>query len=605
MRIGDLDRIITEIDTLRDALADAERQWAVRIAGVDPRHRAGALNLVHYWAIRQFDLRGLQRRLAAFGLSSLGRSQGHVASTLNAIGTAARALAHSDDPDRLPPNGYTAGANVLRRRTFELLGPAPARRSTRIMVTLPGTAAADPQLIADLVDRGMDVARINCAHDDPAAWAAMITELRREGPRSCRVAMDLAGPKLRTGPIAQGPPVVKLRPVRDVLGRVTETAWCWLTPIDRPGPPPRADVPVLPVDAAWLSKLAPTSTFRLQDARDAKRLFTVVHADAGGALACTGRTAYILAGTKLVADTGVITEVGPLPPVEQHLVLSPGDTLLLTRDCVPAEVPPRGLPRIGCTLPEVFGNVRRRQPILFDDGRITGRILDCDADTITVTITEATAPGSKLRAGKGINLPETTLPVPALTETDRANLPFVIEHADLVEMSFVRTRQDVSDLLAALDELGGDGLGVIVKIETAQGFRNLPAILLEVMRRPRAGVMIARGDLAVECGYERLAELQEEILWLCEAAHLPVIWATQVLDQLARSGRPSRAEITDAAMGVRAECVMLNKGAVHRRRGRHPRRHPAAHERPRRQADHLHALSAVLVSRRNAAGDRC
>lgn len=99
---------------------------------------------MHYWAIRQFDLRGLQRRLAAFGLSSLGRSQGHVASTLNAIGTAARALAHSDDPDRLPPNGYTAGANVLRRRTFELLGPAPARRSTRIMVTLPGTAAADP-----------------------------------------------------------------------------------------------------------------------------------------------------------------------------------------------------------------------------------------------------------------------------------------------------------------------------------------------------------------------------------------------------------------------------------------------------------------------------
>ncbi len=75
-----------------------------------------------------------------------------------------------------------------------------------------------------------------------------------------------------------------------------------------------------------------------------------------------------------------------------------------------------------------------------------------------------------------------------------------------------------------------------------------------------AGVMIARGDLAVECGYERLAEVQEEILWLCQAAHVPVIWATQVLDQLARTGRPSRAEITDAAMGVQAECVMLNKG---------------------------------------------
>jgi pyruvate kinase len=75
-----------------------------------------------------------------------------------------------------------------------------------------------------------------------------------------------------------------------------------------------------------------------------------------------------------------------------------------------------------------------------------------------------------------------------------------------------------------------------------------------------AGVMIARGDLAVECGYERMAEVQEEILWACEAAHMPVVWATQVLETLTKTGLPSRAEITDAAMGGRAECVMLNKG---------------------------------------------
>ena len=74
------------------------------------------------------------------------------------------------------------------------------------------------------------------------------------------------------------------------------------------------------------------------------------------------------------------------------------------------------------------------------------------------------------------------------------------------------------------------------------------------------GVMIARGDLAVECGYERLAEAQEEILWISEAAHVPVVWATQVLETLTKTGRPTRAEITDAAMGERAECVMLNKG---------------------------------------------
>lgn len=72
--------------------------------------------------------------------------------------------------------------------------------------------------------------------------------------------------------------------------------------------------------------------------------------------------------------------------------------------------------------------------------------------------------------------------------------------------------------------------------------------------------MIARGDLAVEAGYERLAEVQEEMLWLCEAAHVPTVWATQVLETLAKKGLPSRAEITDAAMSGRAEAVMLNKG---------------------------------------------
>jgi pyruvate kinase len=85
-------------------------------------------------------------------------------------------------------------------------------------------------------------------------------------------------------------------------------------------------------------------------------------------------------------------------------------------------------------------------------------------------------------------------------------------------------------------------------------------MLLEAMKNPGCGVMIARGDLAVELGFERLAEVQEEILWLCEAAHVPAIWATQVLESLAKQGSPTRAEITDAAMGNRAECVMLNKG---------------------------------------------
>src|SRR5699024_2137987 len=74
------------------------------------------------------------------------------------------------------------------------------------------------------------------------------------------------------------------------------------------------------------------------------------------------------------------------------------------------------------------------------------------------------------------------------------------------------------------------------------------------------GVMDARGDLAVEIGSERPSEIQEELLWICEAAHVPVIWATQVLESLVKSGIPTRTEIPDAAAGSRAECIRLTKG---------------------------------------------
>ena len=114
--------------------------------------------------------------------------------------------------------------------------------------------------------------------------------------------------------------------------------------------------------------------------------------------------------------------------------------------------------------------------------------------------------------------------------------------------------------LPTLRELGREDIGVVLKIETRRAFANLPTILLEGLKFPACGVMIARGDLAVECGFERLSELQEEILWVCESAHVPVIWATQVLEGLTKSGHATRAEVTDAAMSQAAEAVMLNKG---------------------------------------------
>jgi pyruvate kinase len=248
-------------------------------------------------------------------------------------------------------------------------------------------------------------------------------------------------------------------------------------------------------------------------------------------------------------------------------VLFPDDLLDVTWPSLPgapAELDAAGAvvrpAHIGYTAPQVFEDVRSGEEIWFDDGKIGGGVAYASAEGLRVKITQAEERGTRLRADKGINLPESELRLPALSERDLQDLDVVAECADPVALSFANRPEDVVDLRAALAERTSRLPGIVLKIETRRGFQNLPRLLLEVLHSHPVGVMIARGDLAVECGYDRLAEVPEEMLWLCEAAHVPVIWATQVLEQLAKSGRPSRAEITDAAMGVRAECVMLNKG---------------------------------------------
>jgi pyruvate kinase len=523
--------------------------------------------MVHYWAIRQYDLRELQSRLAAFGLSSLGRSEPHVEATLRLVRSAVVAMLEDTWHPPAPAAVSAAeGRDMLRLRAIELLGPAPAGRETRIMVTLPSSAATDRDLVRGLVERGMNIARINCAHDDADAWRAMARHVRHASVitgRSCVVAMDIAGPKLRTGPIQPGPRVVKLRPRRDALGHVIAPARAWLTAAEEPTGAPDPAMPTLPVPREWLARRADGDVIALYDTRGAKRHLVLTRPDAetAGFVVSCGKATYLATGTVLHAKDRDRTELGPLPAREQGLLLRRGDVLNLTRDCSPAPVDAEGVPRIGCTLPEVFDSAQVGEKIHFDDGRIGGEIVAAERDALRVRIDHAAPEGSRLRAAKGINVPDTQLPISALTDKDIADLATVVDTADVVDVSFVQDPSDIVQLHETLRWLGGDNLGIVLKIETRRAFEHLPQLLLTAMRRPRVGVMIARGDLAVEVGYERLAELQEEILWLCEAAHLPVIWATQVLDQLAKSGLPSRAEISDAAMGERAECVMLNKGA--------------------------------------------
>jgi pyruvate kinase len=200
--------------------------------------------------------------------------------------------------------------------------------------------------------------------------------------------------------------------------------------------------------------------------------------------------------------------------------------------------------------------------VLYDDGKLEGVVESTVAGEAIVRVTKAKANGANLKPEKGINLPDTALGLSPLTAKDERDLTTVISCADIIGYSFVSRPQDLDILEEALSrhEATGRRLGLIAKIETPEAVKNLPALIARASGRRAFGVMIARGDLAAEIGFERLAEMQEEILWICEAASTPAIWATQVLENLVSTGVPSRGEMTDAAMAARAECVMLNKG---------------------------------------------
>lgn len=557
-----------------DALAfEASRRADVEAA--DPRLRPSIRNLLHYLSLRQHDIRRVQRDLQSLGLSSLGVIEAHVMASLNAV------IANLERLAGLPasvapavPVDFHTGPMRLLDQARQLLGPARSMRSPRIMVTMPSDAATDETLLVELLKAGMDVMRINCAHDDPDTWRRMAGNLRRAekiAKRRCRIQTDLAGPKLRTGRIGGVGNFLRVKPARDILGRTTAPAALWLVPDDaqtdacRPGPH------ALPVPRGFLEQVDVGDTIRIDDLRGRKRRLSVVGRNGLCRLAETDRSLYVGQGAQCRLERGGQTlarcRVGALPEVVEPIRLAAGDVLDLTRADLPgAPADPQwrtgeGAPaHVHCTLDAVFDRVSDGDRVWIDDGRIGGTVVSHDPDRIRIVIDQVPPGGAKLRAEKGINFPDTDLGLSALTDKDLDDLTVVKDFADIVALSFLRTPADLAMLQERLDALGARQVGIVLKIENATAFEQLPAILLASLRSPPVGVMVARGDLAVEVGFERLSELQEEILWLCEAAHVPVIWATQVLEGLAQGGSPSRAEISDVVMASRAECVMLNKG---------------------------------------------
>jgi len=452
MAPGDSKRLYTTLARLR-AEIEAESAatmalWAPALHR--PTFRHSAANLARYLALRRRDISATQSALSRLGLSSLGHSESRVLPALDAVLTTLAALTGSPPPLRSVAGAHRSGRLTLSREQNRIFGTDPTGPRTRIMMTMPTEAAFDRGLVRRMIESGGDCARINCAHDGPDVWRAMIGHVRaaaRATGRSCRVLMDLSGPKVRITAVT---PEGKVRVHR---GDRFE-----LTAASRP--------------AGW---------------------------------------------------TGVMATVSHVEIVQ---ALKPGSVVWI------------------------------------NDGRIGARTVRTSSGRALLEVFSARDRGERLKPEKGINLPGADLAIPPLTSKDREDLDFVAAHADCVGYSFVQRPEDVAQLQQEIARRrpGRPALPLILKIETALAVRNLPRLIVAAGGSGPVAVMIARGDLAVEIGLSRLSEVQEQILWICEAAHVPVIWATQVLDSMVKDGAPSRGETTDAAMGQRAECVMLNKG---------------------------------------------
>jgi pyruvate kinase len=544
------------LELQQDIAAEVERR-RVQIDATLPRHRASALNLAHYVGVRKKDLRRLQLELAAVGLSSLGRSEGHVADTVRRLARWLGAPA-GDEPSGDAPLDWGTAEKLLHENTRALFGPRPPDRHVYVMVTTPDAAEVTSDWCDAALKAGVNVLRINAAHEKPAEWAQVIALARARAAalgRPLRIFIDMAGPKLRGEIRRQEAGVLHLPRRKDRMGRTIGPLSVALVARVTGGA-------AVPVPATWLARMQPGDRLTLRDAGGRARELVVrecapqaVRAECVSSLYLTSGLAIVWKRGKRVQGRG---RVGRYPRVPATLTLAIGSRFLVNAT---GRTQPASLPVLGCPEPRILACVRSGERVILDDGRITAVVEAVTRKGLSCRVVRAAKSPLRLRTGKGLAFPDSRIPPGKLGPEDRRVLEFALTHADGVEVSFVNAPEDVRQVGDRVRASGRTGFGIILKLETREALRNLPDILFEALRYDPVGIMIARGDLAVELSFERLAEMQEELLWFGEACHLPVVWATQVLDSLAHSGIPTRAEVTDAAMSMRAECVMLNKGA--------------------------------------------
>ncbi|MDX1955852.1 MAG: pyruvate kinase [Chitinophagaceae bacterium] len=233
-------------------------------------------------------------------------------------------------------------------------------------------------------------------------------------------------------------------------------------------------------------------------------------------------------------------ENGSLPLEEGDILTFTNEKLVGTRE------------KIFVSYPDLHKDVQPGEKILIDDGKIEVVVREITPDKmVRVEVTL----GGILLPKKGVNLPDTNISLPSLTEKDLADLEFIIaQQVDWVALSFVRKTVDIVDLKKRLKNAGCKSK-VIAKIEMPEALRNLRDIILE-----SDGVMIARGDLGVELPVEEVPLIQKDIIKKCIHRAKPVIVATQMMESMMERTKPNRSEITDVANAVLegADAVMLS-----------------------------------------------
>jgi len=557
--------ILEEVRELRDFTADIEPQNEGCV------NQKSLVNMRQYLRLRQKDNTSLQEELTKMGLSSLGRSQAHILNSLDLIIeilSKCQNVSYEAVSDGALLIDEAEEIAAIRAAIFGGEPKLKKRSTTKIMLTLPSEAALDTSMIEEFANTGVGVFRINTAHDSAVEWEIMANKIASlnqnlHPQNKLKIYVDLAGPKIRTGQIKKVKAALKLEPQSKVyLARQTDEESFVKVPIDAYR---------FEVDEEFYKKAKKVKELLIATADDKHRTLNVISIEKGFIVCELSKKTKVDEDTLIYIDSKkniISSKILNLPDVTQTIRLHDEDMLFLSleemegheriADEMGETIEPAA---IYCTQKEFVKDAKVGDKVYIDDGKIALTVTEKRESGLLCQVINVKAGGETLKEEKGVNFPDSQISVNAITEEDIKNLDSVVQFADIIGVSFAQNANDIETLRELLKAKNKEHLAIVAKIETKTAVKNLPFILEALMFHKFSAIMLARGDLAIEVEFENMSFLQEEILDLCEAAHTPVIFATQVLENQMKNNLPSRAEITDAAFAQRADCVMLNKGA--------------------------------------------